>query len=469
MSDTTCQAGDNNGFPIKLSQSLYTAWPATKDAQAQLQKLVVPTDFTVNWGPPSSAVPVSVTQTVAVDNAPGLFQIRGISTVTDSTTITFGNASYKCSGVLSIVQNQHKQLCQESKALYEVILAFQISNKSLNPSSPDIILLCRPIVFSTWNSSPFWPAVDEACVRETPQTVALDLSSIYAYNSTTLMPMITYQTCIPAKLLNYNGQPYSYGSIRIRVNVVPHPIYMVASENGLGKCSSINKYTLITETKRPVDVFSAAAANTILQFQDGYGQDLYPSQTTKENLVPNSTASSISAFSDLLQKFEILVPEAFLGKSLADIATATEVPAIKPKKKAFKCYTIDPEKDIQGDQIMVDPTTGQSLSRTMKKDGNMAEGISDDETDDYDISEYSSGIMPGDVEHITIAILTAIGTILLLAYLGFIVNMIFFRDNGFHDSLLHIVILIVLIICLTLFGIFVEKPAKEAADKTKSS
>jgi len=244
---------------------------------------------------------------------------------------------------------------------------------------------------------------------------------------------------------------------------------MVASENGLGKCSSINKYTLITETKRPVDVFSAAAANTILQFQDGYGQDLYPSQTTKENLVPNSTASSISAFADVLQKFEILVPEAFLGKSLADIATATEVPAITPKKKAFKCYTIDPEKDIQGDQIMVDPTTGQSLLRTMKKDGNMAEGISDDETDDYDISEYSSGIMPGDVEHIIIAIVTAIGTILLLAYLGFIVHMIFIRDNGLHDSLLHIVILIVLIVCLTLFGIFVEKPAKEAADKTKSS
>jgi len=256
--------------------------------------------------------------------------------------------------------------------------------------------------------------------------------------------------------------------MRIRVNVVPQPIYMVASENGLGKCSIINKYTLITETRRPVDVFSAAAANTILQFQDGYGQDLYPS-TTKENLVPNAVASSISAFADILQKFEILVPEAFLGKSLADIAAATDVPAIKPKKKAFKCYTIDPEKDIQGDQIMVDPTTGQSLSRMMKKGGNISEGISDDGTDDYDISEYSSGIMPGDVEHILVIILTVLGTIILLAYLGFIVHMIFFRENGFHDSLLHIVILIVLIVCLTLFGIFVEKPAEEAADKTKSS
>jgi len=278
--------------------------------------------------------------------------------------------------------------------------------------------------------------------------------------------MITYQTCIPTKLLNYNGQAYSYGSMRIRVNVVPQPIYMVASENGLGKCSIINKYTLITETRRPVDVFSAAAANTILQFRDGYGQDLYPSQTTKDNLVPNAAGSSISAFEDVLQKFEILVPEAFLGKSLADIAAATEVPAIKPKKKAFKCYTIDPEKDIQGDQIMVDPTTGQSLKRMMKKDGNIAEGIPDDGTDDYDISEYSSGIMPGDVEHALVIFLTVLGTIILLAYLGFIVHMIFIRDNGLHDSLLHIVILIVLIVCLTLFGIFVEKPMN---DKKNSS
>lgn len=465
MSDTTCNPGDNSGFPLQLSQSLFTEWPSTKDAQAQIQKLVVPTDFTVQWGPSTQSARISVTQTGRSGDSPGLFQIRGLSTITDSTSLTYGTASYKCSGVLSIVQNQHPTFSQDPKALYEVILAFQIANKSTNPSSPDIILITRPIVFTTWNSSPFWPAVDEACLRNSPQTIAADLSTMFGYNETTLMPMISYQTCLPVKLLNYKSKPYSYGSIRMRVNVVPNPIYMVASENGLGKCSSIRNYTLITEPRRPIDVFDNASANTIFQFRDGYGSDLYPVQTTKEHLIPNG-GGTLSAFTDVLHKIEILVPEEFLGKSLSEISKASSIPVKKSKKKAFKCYTIDPLRDIVDDQIMIDPTTGEPLKDTLTNEA--LESAGGDPI--YMNGSDTSGIMPGDIETIVITICVVMGTIILLAYLGYISHLIIYRSAGFHEALPHVFGFIMSLLILILIGSFIDsEKSKSPADNTETT
>jgi hypothetical protein len=368
MSHSKCQEGDTTGFPIKLSQSLHSTWPATSDAQGQLKKLTVPTDFSIQWGPPTQGAQVSVRHTTATNGVPGVFQISGISTITDSTTLTYGSARYSCSGILSIVQNQHPAFCSDLNAQYEVILAFQIKNKEQNPSSPDIILVCRPIVFSDKNTSSFWPAVDEAAVRKTPQNVAVDMSTMFGFDSSTLMPMITYQTCLPVKILNYNSQPYFYGSLRIRVNVVQQPIHMVATENGLGKCSSIRKYTLVTSGSGPVSIFNGTSSNTILQFRDGYGSDLFPNQIKKENLVPSPATSSICAFDDIMDTLEIQVPESLIGKSLAQLADTTKVEPVKGKKKAFKCYSVDPLKDIKGDQIMIDPTTGERLKDILEKD-----------------------------------------------------------------------------------------------------
>jgi hypothetical protein len=367
MSNTSCQPGDTTGFPLLLSQSLDSKWPATANVEGELKKLTVPTDFTVEWGPSTQSAQISVRNTTAKGDVPGVFQISGISTITDATTLTYGNARYSCSGVLSIVQNQHPTFSKETNAQYEVILAFQITNKQVNPSSPDIILLCRPIIFSTWNSSPFWPAVDTASATGKSQTAALDLSTMFGFSSSVLMPMVTYQTCLPVKLLNYNSQPYSYGSLRMRVNVVPQPIHMVATDKGLGKCSSIRKYTLITNGSGPISIFNGTSANSILQFRDGLGKDLFPVKNTTR-LVPNTATEILSSFSEVLNKIEILVPEGFLGKSLAEIAKATKVVTPKPKKRAFKCYTVDPEKDIKGDQIMIDPTTGERLKDVLDKD-----------------------------------------------------------------------------------------------------
>ena len=572
MSNTNCQAGDTTGFPLLLSQTLYSKWPATANVERELKKLTVPTDFTVEWGPSTQSAQISVRNTTAKDDVPGVFQISGISTVTDMTTLTFGNARYSCSGVLSIVQNQHPTFSKEGNAQYEVILAFQITNKQLNPSSPDIILLCRPIIFSTWNSSPFWPVVDAASATGKTQTAAVDLSTMFGFSSSVLMPMVAYQTCLPVKLLNYNSQPYSYGSLRIRVNVVAQPIYMVASEKGLGKCSSIRKYTLITNGTGPISIFNGVSSNSVLQFRDGFGKDLFPVKNTTR-LVPSPATETLSSFSDVLNKIEILVPEEFLGKSLSEIASATKVEPAKPKKRAFKCYTVDPEKDIKGDQIMIDPTTGQRLKDILEKDivnpdgtpitptisyvlygkgisdeipvkkilsvpkgGNIPDDtyymfLADDTNDtengnikgviakktDLDSSDTkissspniinafsfsgdiakinkfddvntrvrdgnfllrsfsikvaslslidlsSSGILPGDVEAIVILICIVIGSICLFSYSGYIIHMWFYQENGFRNSAMHVGIFILLLIGLTLFGIFAGKPSLESS------
>jgi hypothetical protein len=249
---------------------------------------------------------------------------------------------------------------------------------------------------------------------------------------------------------HFDGGTYKYRSIRLRVNVVPQPLYIVASENGLGKCSAIKKYTLITTGNGPIGVFGYG---NIFQFRDGVGDDLYPRNASINNFVPNAAPAVISAFTDVIQKFEILVPEAFLGKSLAEIANTETPPPVQSRKKAFKCYTIDPSKDIVGDQIMVDPTTGKSLLDTQRQEALDAAG-----GDPSVIDGGSSGIMPGDIEHFITICAVVIGSIALLSYLGFILHLIFYRENGLHDSMYHIMGFVFSFIVLILFGVYVEKP-----------
>ena len=457
MSEVQCKPGDNTGFPVTLAQSLYKEWPATNDAQQQIRSLTVPTDFSIQWlnNGIQANTTISVRYTTSSGGVPGVFQISGFNP--DGSTITFGKAQYKCSGVISIVQNQHPMFCRDNFAQYEMILAFQIINKATNPSSPDIILLCRPISFQSSGSNPpnsFWNAVDTATFRNAPQTASIDMSTFFGYNASMLMPMITYQTCMPAKVFKTDGTA-SYGSLRIRVNVVTDPLRVFASENGLGKCSSIRKYTLITSGNGPVGVFGSNY--NIIQFKDGTGADEFPNQKNTSNLVPNAAPNSISALADVLQKFEILVPEAFLGKSLAEIANSSKPKEPKKKKRPFKCYTIDPTKDIVDGQIMVDPTTGQSLKDTQKQDIFDAAG--------GDISIVSGqanadpGIMPGDIESFLTSIITFIGTITLLSYVGFIAYIFLHADAGYqlNTKIFHVVMFIVSFILLILFCVNVEK------------
>lgn len=448
MSLEVCQAGTTTGFPITLSQSIHKDWPGTSgNTQAQIQQLIVPTDFTVQWGHSTESAQISVRQT------PSVFQISGFNTVTDNTTLTYGSAIYTCSEVLSLVQNQHKNLCSDSNAKYELILAFQINNKSANPSSPDIILLSRPLVFTSYQTTSFWKAVNTAAKTGKTQRVAFDMSQIYGYNSSVLLPMISYQTCLPVKILNYKATNPKIASLSVRVHVCTQPMYVIADDTGIGKCNSVTKYTLITSPKRPLDIFQDAAVGAVLQFQDGMGAPGFPS-TADENLVPLGASSQISAFQTVIKLLQILVPEEFLGKSLAEIAKVKEHTPAASKKKAFKCYRIDPNTDIKDDQILIDPTTGQPLKDTL------AQNAYDDSGGDPALLDGSAngnpGLMPGDIQTMLTNLLIFIGTFTLLAYLAFIAHSFFYRENGFHTGLYNIIIFIVILTGLSSIGYYLN-------------
>jgi len=595
MSTLSCQADDTTGFPLKVAYPIHSNWPSSQNTQSELQKKIVPTDFTLNWGANKGKLQ---SITITVNQTPTIFQIRGINIITDNTTLAYGNASYVCSSVLSIVKNQHINLNDKLNTglvpLYELILAFQIANKSDNPSSPDIILLTRPIVFSSTNtpsdfvsntSSDFLSAVDIATASTTKsKTTPLDMSTLFGYDSSTLLPMVSYQTCLPVKLTNTNESPYTsiIGSMRMRVNVVRQPLYVNGSANGLGLCSTINKYTLVTEPRRLVDIFlynfnnqifGGITSNVYIQFKDGLGTDGYPTLTStnkENNLKLLLDTPSITALSDLTTKIIILIPETFIGKSLAQIANSTTPPKTTSKKKAFKCYTIDPSRDIVGDQIMVDPTTGQSLKDTMQQNAEDAAGgdavkqlkyytmygtditgtinvlntfpvtgqddltafiaqdgprvrivyanlsdpsysigsrsylgdysilksnndinkkllemIPNTEPYDYQISNnpddvkinvitvnslldsQTSGILPGDIERMLVTICVVISSILLFAYLSFIAYKIFVNPNLEPFPYFHIFLFIILLILLSLFGVYVDK-GEAALDPNKN-
>jgi hypothetical protein len=106
---------------------------------------------------------------------------------------------------------------------------------------------------------------------------------------------------------------------------------------------------------------------------------------------------------------------------------------------------------------MVDPTTGQSLADTQKQEALDAAG-----GDMLMVNGPggSSGILPGDIERVLTIIAISIGTLTLLAYMGFIVHMLLYRENGFHNSLPHILGFIVCLIALVVFSVYVEKETK---------
>jgi hypothetical protein len=198
-----------------------------------------------------------------------------------------------------------------------------------------------------------------------------------------------------------------------------------------------------------VDAFPEASSNTIFQFSNGLGNDLFPTDTNN-NFSPQTSTSFLTAFQDVLQKFEILVPETFMGKSLAEIANEKTPPPVAPKKKAFKCYRIDPQKDIVDDQILVDPTSGESLRDTMKTEASANAG--GDPLLLGQIPLDTSGIMPGDIQDAISIFFIVVGSITLASYLGYIVVLVMRKEM--NSAAINFGIFLMLFIGLILLGVY---------------
>jgi hypothetical protein len=128
----------------------------------------------------------------------------------------------------------------------------------------------------------------------------------------------------------------------------------------------------------------------------------------------------------------------------------TKVPDAPSKKKAFKCYTIDPTKDVVDDQILIDPTTGQSLKDTMNQqaldasggDPALAAALAGE-------AGKKTGLLPGDIEEIILIGFSSIGGVALLAHLTFIIRL--FMIKNYHDAQIQLMCFI--LVFAFIFGI----------------
>ena len=143
MSSLVCQAGDTQGFPVRLTQKINTQWPGT--GGNKIEALVQPLDFSIRWGYSSSNIRVMANFN-GNKEAPYL-HVRGFDSIADGTSLVYEGARYRCSNVMSICDVQHPNL-SFGEPLYEAILAFQIENPKENPSLPHVFLVCRPLTYS---------------------------------------------------------------------------------------------------------------------------------------------------------------------------------------------------------------------------------------------------------------------------------------------------------------------------------
>ena len=168
MSLQNCDATATSGFPIKVIQNIFNPWPGKNPSDNSVNRIIAPMDFSANWAPATNV-------NIAVRNTPTVFQITGLEPVAGGTTITMGTANYNCSPVLSMIKIQHPNLVPPyaGSPIQEIIQAFQIRNKVTNPSAPDILLFCRPVIVTDaeWASNLFWNAVNEATKTRSAKTV----------------------------------------------------------------------------------------------------------------------------------------------------------------------------------------------------------------------------------------------------------------------------------------------------------
>jgi len=478
MSRQQCPLGGFNGFPLSLSQNLFNQWPGTDNADAvrkELSNLATPTDFSVHWYPTSTTESVAVSIGEQGTSTVYDLKILGMNTYLNATTISYGDAIYTAANVITIIQNKHKNLNisppSGESANFEAILAFRIRDKATadsNPSHPHIILLCRPLIYSSSaTNSPFWDAVDRAGgpTGAPVQNVKIDISSIFTDKQSTLPRMISYRTCLPAKLSNSD----TVGSVNIYVNVVIEPLRVKLTSSYLTTISSQYKIPL-----RIADLFGRSTSDADVYFPTGYtgsqnSNPLFtPNPRPLQNLEMIGRSPPISDFAIAKQSITVSYPPELVGSSIT-----SQLPTVSStSKKPYKCYTIDPEKDIVDGQIMVDPLTGESLESAQRN--NTLSG-------QIDVTAGETGVMPGDIEYIVTTALTVLGALGLFIYVLFIglkwreisngtsgtpgVSEKLAADKGsekpgmYQQAMFHTVMGILSIIGLVLFGVFVQEPA----------
>jgi hypothetical protein len=415
-------------------------------------------DFDVTWSSKKTSKIKAVSDLTK-------FQITDLNTYTDSTSITYGIGSdlvtYTALPILSITSIQHAQFANiGSSPTHEIILAFTIRSldKSKSPMAPDIILLCRPaILVESQTVDPFWKAVNDA-TKDTASAsgteTSIDLASIYTYDGKTLQSMFTYESCIPAQFKPNSSNSLQPGSILVRTHIVPTPLSITLGASAKGKCQALNtKYSIPLQIKTLIS-YDQSTEYVVYNFgTDRGGTDAFVYPPDANVFIPMPAPRISDWDSEVSKKVTYLVPEAFLGKSLAEIAKATIVPKRASINKQYKCYTIDPTKDIVDDQIMIDPTTGEDIRSIMEKDANETSGGDPALSAALSGSKSKSEISSQDIEQTMLYIVGFVGGIFIVAYFSYVIRN--FMDD-LPDKYYHFVtftgIIIVYFIIMILMG-----------------
>jgi hypothetical protein len=462
-----CQTTDTLGFPIKIQPNLNNL----ESADLSLLKGITEThNFSVSW--PSPASPISY-------GNPSNNQLDVTAFNKDTFTLTYGNVLYKVHDVLSIVNNQHTKF---TDGQLECILAFKLSREqhTMYPSLPDIILLCRPIIFSDNNYLDFLNCVT------TKRSLGLNngISTLFTYegNSNILLPMITYQTCIPIQYKSSSSDSFKIGSLKLRVNVIRSPVYAPSRlEN------------LVKTTGRTVYSFPGLSYYDTIQLTNRLPIATDPVGTSNILTTIQATSPIASDVSTLITKIIILAPDALLGQpfsalsisSASKLKDATRIDlsadrtSSSSRNKRYQCYRFDPSQDIDSNnQILIDPTNGQRLENVMSNLRSSAAGGNPDLLNGY---SPDAGIKPGDVQAITLIVLAILGTVFLILYLLYIFYLIRSPpEEGLYGKIaMHIFGFLTALGALTMICIYldassptagkIDASAKDTAERVRQS
>jgi hypothetical protein len=314
----TCPTGTIGGFPITSAKNLYDRW-TTSHTDAELKKLETPYDLTISW----SKIPRNRTFRNEVEA--GSFSRLHISPYSDS-TITLNNIMYSALNYISLVNAQNSKLVRGNDATQELIWAFKAPAMDRIPgNNPHLILICRAGRYVVgMKTDQFWQAVETSFASTTKTS---DIRG--EYDLKILFPtdeFNAYETCMTV------GTTTNY---RIRVYVIPRILDIPLTRDSATseKCSSVMQLSL--------KVDDAAFNNT-------------------NRLLSRLGENFIRSWDDVKKYIQVQ------KNTLLDYSATTR-PASSPRKN-FKCYTIDPDKDIVGDQITIDPSTGQPLSEYLNED-----------------------------------------------------------------------------------------------------
>lgn len=408
-----CSTGTVNGFPLTIKQNLFQPWATcpekdTKTPNEIMRSLTVTTDLTSGLAP-TNLKGSDLRTTVQVGAFTRIVLPGSISG--SNSTLTYTGIQYRASPYISINKIQHGNLLKydPTSATVELIWAFQKEDQKKATEDPQVILICRPAKFDTTGRSrdAFWDAVNASLAdsnKGKPVQDSYTIQNIFPLRQKSVM----YQMCITSKVSNTYATQSDISPFKIRVYVINDILSIPQANNATSvnaTCPALVDYSLITfdGSNGPAAIVNTTITGGIFQFISGSS-----SSNSANFKIPRINGTFITDWATVKSHIEIQVPD---EEYRFNTGTDGSLPGVTPRKQ-FKCYTIDPQKDIVGDQITIDPKTGQPLEEYMRDENYGTEG-----------SIGAPGILPGDIEFYLQYALGIIGAIVLLAYLFYWLRM----------------------------------------------